>query len=101
MSTFLRGIAAIATLLLTMSMGAVIGIFVAFWSIYIFVDENRAGESSVGTNLSFLMAASAFGFLGLILGSFAGSRLLRWGGSSQTRTAGLSPDGHLFGEVDR
>jgi hypothetical protein len=93
-SKFLRGIAVVVVSLLTTSIGAAIGIFGAFWYIYIFVDENRAGEAGVGTNISFLGAAFAFGLFGLILGVFAAWGFLRRGFLSKPRVA-------AFGEVDR
>ena len=94
MSKFLRGIAAVVVSLLTTSVGAAIGIFAAFWYIYFFVDENRAGEAGVGTNISFLAAAFTFGILGLILGAFAAWGILRRWVLSRPRVA-------FVGEVDR
>jgi hypothetical protein len=94
MSVVLRAIAGLVVFLFTTGAGIMIGVHAAFWYVYFFIDEDRTGNAGIGTNMAFLGAAFAFGFLGFVVGCIATWKLLVWAFSSKNSSAhAIAPGG--------
>jgi hypothetical protein len=72
MKSALRWIAGISVFLAAPAIGMSAGGKAAFWYTYYFLDDDRAGNADVATNISFLGLSVIFGSIGFVVGFIIG-----------------------------